>query len=75
MWLLGLGIDLHWNDPHTPQQNGVVERSQGTGKRWAEPGQCANVEELRQHLQEMDTIQREEYPSIAGRSRVEVVGA
>ena len=26
MWLLGVEIDLHWNDPHTPQQNGVVER-------------------------------------------------
>src|SRR5436309_2945271 len=41
-WLLGVAIDLHWNDPHTPPQNGVVERSQGTSKRWAEPGQCAS---------------------------------
>ena len=69
LWLLGLGIDLHWNDPHRPQQNGVVERSQGTGKRWAEPECCATAAELHQRLQEMDLIQRETYPSIDGQSR------
>jgi hypothetical protein len=69
LWLIGLGIDLHWNDAHAPEQNGIVERSQGTGKRWAEPWQCATVAELQRRLQEMDTIQREVYPSIAGRSR------
>jgi hypothetical protein len=69
LWLIGLGIDMHWNDPHAPEQNGVVERSQGTGKRWAEPGLCDTPEELQGHLQEMDAIQREAYPSIAGQSR------
>jgi hypothetical protein len=69
LWLLGLGIDVYWNDPHRPQQNGVVERSQGTGKRWAEPQSCATVSELQQRLQEMDLIQREVYPSIDGQSR------
>jgi hypothetical protein len=69
LWLIGLGVGVHWNDPHRPQQNGVVERSQGTGKRWAEPGQCASPQELQQRLQEMDTIQREVYPSIQGQSR------
>jgi hypothetical protein len=71
LWLIGLGIDVHWNDPRSPQQNGTVERSQGTGKRWAEPWQCASVEELQERLQEMDVIQREIYPSIEGRSRAE----
>jgi hypothetical protein len=71
LWLLGLGIDVHWNDPHSPEQNGVVERSQGTGKRWAEPGQCDSVEELQRRLQEMDAIQREVYPSVEGHSRAE----
>lgn len=71
LWLLGLGIAMHWNDPHTPQQNGVVERSQGTGKRWAEPGQCDSPEELQQRLDAMDAIQRQDYPSIGGRSRTE----
>jgi hypothetical protein len=69
LWLLGLGIDVYWNDPHRPQQNGVVERSQGTGKRWAEPHRCATVAELQQRLEEMDVIQREVYPSIDGQSR------
>jgi hypothetical protein len=71
LWLIGLGIEVHWNDPHSPQQNGTVERSQGTGKRWAEPGQCRSPEELQQRLQEMDAIQRDVYPSIEGRSRAE----
>jgi hypothetical protein len=69
LWLLGLGIDVLWNAPHCPEQNGVVERSQGTGKRWAEPGQCATVAELQRRLQKMDAIQREAYPSISGESR------
>jgi hypothetical protein len=71
LWLLGLDIDMHWNDPHAPVQNGVVERSQGTGKRWAEPGQCATVAELQQRLQKMDAIQRAVYPSIQGQSRTQ----
>jgi hypothetical protein len=69
LWLLGLGIAMHWNDPHSPTQNGVVERSQGTGKRWAEPGRCATAAELQDRLQTMDAIQREQYPSIDGQSR------
>jgi hypothetical protein len=70
LWLLGLGLAVHWNDPHTPEQNGVVERSQGTGKRWAEPEQCDTPAELQRRLDEMDAIQREVYPSIDGRSRL-----
>lgn len=69
LWLIGLGIDMHWNDPHAPEQNGVVERSQGTGQRWAEPGRCASPAELQRRLQEVDAIQRDYYPSIAGQSR------
>jgi hypothetical protein len=69
LWLLGLGLDLHYNDPHTPRQNGVVERSQGTSKRWGEPQTCTRVEELQARLQQTDHIQREDYPSIAGHSR------
>jgi hypothetical protein len=72
LWLLGLGVEPSANPPRRPQENGVVERSQGTGKRWAEPGACANASELQQRLQEMDVIQREEYPSLAGRSRLAV---
>ena len=72
LWLLGLDIGITFNPPRRPQDNGVIERSQGTGKRWAEPGACASAAELQRRLQEMDVIQREEYPSLQGRSRLAV---
>lgn len=72
LWLLGLDIGITFNPPRRPQDNGVIERSQGTGKRWAEPGSCANAEELQRRLKDMDVIQREEYPSLQGRSRLAV---
>jgi hypothetical protein len=67
--LIGLGVDMIWNPARRPQDNGVVERSQGTGKRWGEPETCQDPEELQRRLHEMDRIQREVYPSIAGQSR------
>jgi transposase InsO family protein len=70
LWLIGLGVAVDWNPPRRPQDNGVVERSQGTGKRWAEPGACDTLEELQGRLEEMDDIQRQEYPSLGGRSRL-----
>jgi len=71
LWLLGLGLGLTFNPPARPDKNGVVERSQGTGKRWAEPWRCATPAELQRHVEVMDRILREEYPSIAGRTRLE----
>jgi hypothetical protein len=47
----------------------VVERSQGTGKRWAEPGACAAAAELQARADVIDQIQREEYSAVAGMSR------
>jgi hypothetical protein len=70
LWLIGLGVGLDSNPPRRPQDNGVVERSQGTAKRWAEPQACDTPEELRRRLGEMDQIQRAEYPSVGGRSRL-----
>jgi hypothetical protein len=72
LWVVGLGVHWHWNAPRCPQQNPKVERSQGTGKRWAEPGQCRSVAELQQHLDEADHIQRAVYPAVGGRSRLEL---
>ena len=71
LWLIGLGVDVLWNDARRPQQNGVVERSQGTGKQWAEPGTCSDAAELQSRIDIMDNIQRDEYPSIHGKSRRE----
>jgi len=71
LWLLGLGIDLIWNPPCRPDKNGVVERSQGVGKQWAEPFACDTPAELQRRLNRMDRVQREKYPSIHGQSRSE----
>jgi hypothetical protein len=72
LWLIGLGIALFWNDPCCPQQNPKVERSQGTGKRWSEPGQCPSVAALQANLDVADRIQREVYPTSGGASRMEL---
>ncbi len=71
LWLIGLGVGVIWNPPRCPRANGVVERSQGTGKRWAEPGTCRDVDELRRRLEEQDHIQRALYPRFRGLSRME----
>jgi hypothetical protein len=70
LWLIGLGIGVYWNAPHCPQQNGKVERSQGTGKRWAEPQRCADVAALQRQLDAADHIQRACYPAVGGLSRL-----
>jgi hypothetical protein len=75
LWVVGLGVRWHWNDPHCPQQNPKVERSQGTGKRWAEPGTCRTAAELQARLDEADRLQREVYVTAAGASRLELFPA
>ena len=70
LWLIGLGIDVHWNTPNRPQENGVIERSQGLAAAWAEPRECRTVHQLQLRLNHEDQIQREVYPSIQGQSRL-----
>jgi hypothetical protein len=70
LWVVGLGVPWHWNDPGCPQQNPKVERSQGTGKRWGEPGTCASTAELQRRLDQADRLQREAYRTAAGGSRL-----
>jgi hypothetical protein len=62
LWLIGLGIGMHWNNPRRPQENGVVERSQGTSARWCEPWTCRTPAELQARLERMDRLYRELYP-------------
>ena len=69
LWLWGLGLRVHHNEPRHPEQNPKVERSQGTGSRWAEPWACTSVEQLQRRFDEEDRIQREVYPALAGQSR------
>lgn len=72
LWVVGLGVDWHWNDPGCPQQNPKIERSQGTGKRWAEPRQCGSVSELQERVDEADQNQREYYRLRGGVTRMEM---
>lgn len=71
LWLIGLGVGVTWNPPRQPWNNGVVERSQGTAKRWAEPNSCLTPGQLQSELDRADELQREGYPYRAGRSRAE----
>jgi hypothetical protein len=50
----------------------VVEKSHDTAEAWAEPGRCATARRLQRRLDEMDRIQREEYPVRRGLSRVQL---
>jgi hypothetical protein len=62
LWLIGLGIEVWWNAPRRPWENGVVERSQGTAKRWGRPGSCASGLELQGRFDDLDGLQRGSYP-------------
>jgi hypothetical protein len=69
LWLAGLAVGMDHNPACRPQDNGVVERSQGTGKNWAEPGQCDSVAQLQHGLDEADARQRDRYPYAGQASR------
>ena len=62
---------MHWNHPRSPEENGVVERSQGTSNRWCEPWTCATPEELQARLERMDRLYREDYRYRERKSRME----
>jgi hypothetical protein len=72
LWLLGLGIELHWNPPRQPWKNGVVEHSQETAQRWADPACCDDPGQLQRELDEADRLQRELYPFVGPHSRWQV---
>ena len=69
-WLAGLGVAVTANPPRRPQANGVVERSQGVGKLWAEPSACTSAEQLQGRLDVVDRWQRERYPAVRGLPRL-----
>jgi hypothetical protein len=58
-----------WNPPRRPQANGVIERSQGVEKNWAEPWTCADAAELQRRVDETDRLQREAYAGPGQRPR------
>ncbi|MDZ7934156.1 MAG: hypothetical protein U5M51_04145 [Emticicia sp.] len=62
LWLIAMDIDMIWNKPRCPQQNGLVEKMQGTSSRWAEIEKIANLAELQTTLDKEAIIQREKFP-------------
>ena len=61
LWLIGKDVDMIWNKPATPQENGKVERMQGTSSRWAEPEKCLSPASLQKRLDEEALVQREQF--------------
>jgi hypothetical protein len=72
LWLAGLGLELIFNPPRQPRYNGVVEKSNHTNQRWTEPHQAASAEQWQHSVDAMDRRQREAYPYLRGKSRLEV---
>lgn len=70
LWVIGLGVAMHWNRPNRPQENGVVERSQGLAKAWAEPSRCRTVRQFQARINREDRMQRERYPAVRGVPRM-----
>jgi hypothetical protein len=70
LWLIGPGIAATRGPPRRPRANGVIERSQDTGKRWAGPARCRDAAELPRRVDRENPIQRGRYPIRAGRSRL-----
>ena len=69
LWLVGLGIEVIHNRPYCPKENSKVERSHGVVKRWVEPAQCRDLEDLKERLNQATRLQREHYPSCSGHTR------
>jgi hypothetical protein len=71
LWLIGLGVGVIWNPPRQPWCNPKVERCNGVTQQWAEPRACADHATLERRLDWAACVQRQEYPSIRGRPRLE----
>jgi hypothetical protein len=67
---VGLGIEPIWNPPRCPTANPFVERCNGLLDTWGEPGRCRDAAAWRVKLAELCRIQREEYETARGCSRL-----
>lgn len=61
LWLICLDIVVIWNRPNQPTDNAIVERMQGTSRRWAEVDRCTDYRELMHRLDDVALVQREQY--------------
>jgi hypothetical protein len=72
LWLIGLGVEPIWNPAGQPTCHPKVERCNGLTQQWGELHRCADCREAAAVSAEVARIQREEYPAIRGRTRLEV---
>src|SRR5688500_7028941 len=72
LWLIAMDVDMIWNKPRCPQQNGRVEKMQDTTARWAEVEQAPNLMVLQQRLDRALAQHRGFYPVVRleGRTRI-----
>ena len=71
LWLIGLGVEPIWNPPAQPTSNPKVERCHGLAQQWGEPQTCTSLSQWARVLAQVCRIQREEYPALRGRTRLE----
>ncbi len=70
LWWIGLGIEPIWNPPRRPTANPFVERCNGLIESWGEPGRCANYAARGPTLSRLCQVQRAEYETAQGHSRL-----
>jgi hypothetical protein len=71
LWLIGLGVEMNWIPAGQPTCNPKVERCNGLTQQWGQLHRCTDCAEAAAVLAEVARIQREEYPAIRGRTRLE----
>lgn len=72
LWLIGLGVGVIWNPAAQPTSNAKVERCNGLTQQWGELRRCSDIRQAARVLAWAGRIQREEYPALRGRTRLEV---
>jgi hypothetical protein len=72
LWLFGLGVGVHFNPPRQPQENGVIEQSNGSAQRWVDLTTYGSVAAVQTALDESDEVQRSYMSYAAGQSRLVV---
>jgi len=73
LWVIGLGMDIIWNRPRTPQDNAKVERCQGVLNSWVEPLKCKDTVEFQNRLAQEAHFYNYDFPirSFGGLKRIE----
>jgi len=62
LWLIGLGIQVIWNRPRTPQDNAKVERCQGVLANWTEFEKCKDTFDLQIRLWQQAHFYNYDFP-------------